>query len=225
MFYILRSPQESKEMTKIKLHNNKIHAITGPFCNLLASYLLVSHPKLYISNPCNMNLYIPRIEKRVSKVSFQNAHHYGHDRVEEVIDHLEPIKSGSININDIVYDITYINTLDYSDADVDGLFIFIGNPTAIQLYNMRKFKLSVIVCCDSILDYTFYDFCFDTFYSNKTLKKTDCCGIIKVMKPYTTDIYTLECKETLIIDLHRLSAIDDEDEDVALDKKQSNADF
>ena len=184
----------------LKLHNNKIHAITGPFSNILTSALLINQLKLNIINPSNLDLYIPRMQQRVSKVQFTNAHHYEHDQIEYIMDYLEPIKDVDIFLNEKCYSVKHVNDVE----NVDGLLIFVGDPTAMQLYLLRKYKLTAIVCCSFILDYEFYDYCYSTCYLNESLKKTDCSGMITIYKPFTTDLYTLECNDTISIDVYRL---------------------
>ena len=203
-----------------KIHNNKIHGITGPFSNILASAMIANQFEISIYNPSDIDLYIPRVEQRISKVQFKNAHHYEQDRVENTIDHLERINGNNISLNGMLYSIKYVEN---EIIELSGILLYVGNPTAIQLYKMRKLKLTVLVCCDSFLDYEFYDNCFTTNYSNESLKKTVCQGMINIMKPYTTDLYILDCNDTLSIDIFRLNALM-EDENPKSTKKEV-ADF
>ena len=195
----------------ITLHPKKIHSITGPLTNLLASSLLPKYTEIYVYNPLGMKLYIPRITESISKVKFDNAHRYEHDKVEYNIDHLELIEKEEILLNDHKYSIYSFTQISDLIDKINGLVIYVGNPTCMDLYIMRKYAMTVIVCCDEILDFEFYDFCYSTTYSTENNKKTEIKGLVNIQKPYTTDLYTITCSDKLSIDLFRIPGMYDDE--------------
>eukprot|EP00834_Sanchytrium_tribonematis_P000213 NODE_4_length_77007_cov_1.156642.p53 type:complete len:203 gc:universal NODE_4_length_77007_cov_1.156642:58542-57934(-) len=188
----------------IKLSANKIHGITGPFGNLLCSLLLLKEPELYVYNPHDIELYLPKIETKLSKVKFNIAYQYEHDKIEQIVEHLEPLKEGIMNLNHQNYQVKNLKKFEVLN---NGLLVFVSNPTAEELYQMRKTKMTCIIICDEFLDLSFYDFCYITEYSTEILKKTEYRGFVKIEKPYTTDLFILECNDQLTLDVFRLPSL------------------